>query len=57
VQEFDVRTLDRTGEFPDAGACAEFCGLDHTTMRFSLRIVTADEFDDWLATARTESAS
>jgi heme/copper-type cytochrome/quinol oxidase subunit 2 len=29
--------------------CAEFCGLDHTSMRFSVRIVTPDEFDRWLA--------
>ena len=49
VQEFDVEMLDRTGDFPDAGACAEFCGLDHTTMRFSVRVVTRDEFDAWLS--------
>lgn len=48
VQEFDVEMLDRTGEFPDAGACAEYCGLDHTTMRFSLHVVTPAEFDAWL---------
>jgi cytochrome c oxidase subunit II len=48
VQEFDVAVSDRTGDFPDAGACAEFCGLDHSTMRFSLRIVTPAEFDAWI---------
>ena len=48
VQEFDVEMLDRTGEFADAGACAEYCGLDHTTMRFSLLVVTPDRFDAWL---------
>jgi cytochrome c oxidase subunit II len=54
VQEFDVEMLDRTGDFPDAGACAEFCGLDHTTMRFSLRVVTPAEFDTWLAEQAVE---
>lgn len=57
VQEFDVEMLDRTGDFPDAGACAEFCGLDHTTMRFSLRIVTPAEFDAWLAGHADEEVS
>ena len=57
VQEFDVEMLDRTGDFPDAGACAEFCGLDHTTMRFSLRIVTTAEFDAWLAERADEEVS
>jgi heme/copper-type cytochrome/quinol oxidase subunit 2 len=27
--------------------CAEFCGLDHTSMRFSVRIVSPDEFTAW----------
>lgn len=48
VQEFDVDVLDTTGAFPNSGACAEFCGLDHATMRFSVRIVTPEEFDAWI---------
>ena len=28
--------------------CAEFCGLDHTSMRFDVRIVSPDEFTKWL---------
>lgn len=31
------------------GRCAEFCGLDHWRMYFQVRVVTADEFDRWLA--------
>jgi cytochrome c oxidase subunit 2 len=31
------------------GRCAEYCGLDHADMRFEVRAVPADEFDDWLA--------
>ena len=27
--------------------CAEFCGLDHTSMRFDVRIVTPEEFAAW----------
>ena len=30
-----------------SGVCAEFCGLDHGRMRFTVRVVTADEFDAW----------
>ena len=31
------------------GRCAEYCGLDHASMDFEVRAVTADEFDSWLA--------
>jgi cytochrome c oxidase subunit 2 len=47
VQEFDVRIGDRTGTWHD-GACAEFCGLDHASMRFSVRIVEEAEFVAWV---------
>jgi cytochrome c oxidase subunit 2 len=31
------------------GRCAEFCGLDHWRMTFTLEVVSQAEFDDWLA--------
>jgi cytochrome c oxidase subunit II len=52
-EEFDVDVLDRTGDFPNTGVCAEFCGLDHAYMRFDVRIVTPEEFAAW-ATAHAE---
>lgn len=45
---FRVDMGDTTGWFPNAGVCAEFCGLDHTRMRFSVRILPPEEFDAWL---------
>jgi cytochrome c oxidase subunit II len=48
TQTFDVDVDDRTGSWPDTGVCAEFCGLDHHKMRFSVRIVTPAEFTQWL---------
>jgi cytochrome c oxidase subunit 2 len=45
---FSVDVGSRTGEFPDSGVCAEFCGLDHHKMQFSVRVVTPDEFERWL---------
>jgi cytochrome c oxidase subunit II len=30
------------------GECAEFCGLDHTRMQFTVRAVPPDEFQRWL---------
>jgi cytochrome c oxidase subunit II len=47
VQEFDVAVDDRTGTYD--GACAEFCGLDHASMRFTVRVVEQDEFERWIA--------
>ncbi len=52
TQTFQVDVGDRTGSWPDSGVCAEFCGLDHHKMRFSVRIVTPDEFQSWLQEAR-----
>lgn len=30
------------------GVCAEFCGLDHTSMRFQVELMTPADFDTWL---------
>ena len=56
-EEFDVDILDRTGDFRNTGACAEFCGLDHAFMRFDVRIVTPDEFRAWAAAQATQGAT
>ena len=45
---FDANVNNETG-FYDNGACAEFCGLYHGRMTFSVRIVSPDDFDRWLA--------
>jgi cytochrome c oxidase subunit II len=47
VTTFTVDVGDRTGTFSNTGVCAEFCGVDHTTMRFSVRVVTPSEFEAW----------
>jgi cytochrome c oxidase subunit 2 len=44
--EIDV-TPTETGTF--RGRCAEYCGLDHWRMYFSVRIVSAEEFEAWVA--------
>ncbi len=49
---FSVDIGDTVGEFPNAGVCAEFCGLDHARMRFRLLVLPPAEFDDWLAEQR-----
>jgi len=47
--EFTVDLLDDVaGDYPNAGACAEFCGYDHARMRFGLRVLPADEFAAWV---------
>lgn len=45
---FSVDITDSPGEYPNAGVCAEYCGLDHALMQFSLRILEPDAFDAWL---------
>ncbi|HEX5013568.1 MAG TPA: cytochrome c oxidase subunit II [Candidatus Limnocylindrales bacterium] len=43
---FDV-TIDEPGTY--RGQCAEFCGIYHSRMPFSIRAVSRAEFDQWLA--------
>lgn len=50
---FQVDIGDTTGSWPDTGVCAEFCGLDHTTMRFDVAVMSAGDFDTWLEEHRT----
>jgi cytochrome c oxidase subunit 2 len=51
VALFDI-TPAQAGVFP--GACAEFCGLNHAYMRFSVRVVPAAAFE---ATVRSTASS
>jgi cytochrome c oxidase subunit II len=46
---FSVDVADVAGYYPNTGVCAEFCGLDHSSMRFSVRILPPDEFEQWLS--------
>lgn len=39
-------TANETGVF--RGQCAELCGLDHALMRFTLKVVERNEFDEYL---------
>ena len=43
-------TPDRAGSY--VGRCAEFCGLDHWRMSFSVRVVPMAEYRAWLADHR-----
>ncbi len=42
---FDLRPI-RTGTY--RGQCAEFCGLDHALMSFTIRVVSAADYRRWL---------
>jgi cytochrome c oxidase subunit II len=33
----------------DKGVCGEFCGIQHTEMRTVVEVVSADDFESWLA--------
>jgi cytochrome c oxidase subunit II len=48
IQSFQVDTGDLTGSWPDSGVCAEFCGLDHHSMRFSVQIMSKADFATWV---------
>ena len=44
TSSFDLRP-SKPGRF--LGHCAEFCGLDHALMNFSVRVVPPDEYARW----------
>jgi cytochrome c oxidase subunit 2 len=44
--------MEITEEGEWVGRCAEYCGLDHWKMDFTVRAVPADEFDAWVAEQR-----
>jgi cytochrome c oxidase subunit 2 len=46
VNEFEI-TIEQPGVY--GGQCAEFCGLAHGDMFFSVNAVAADEYDAWVA--------
>ena len=52
-----TNTFDFTVEEPGVygGQCAEFCGLDHARMRFTVRAVPLAEFESWLASEGSPS--
>ncbi len=51
---FDI-TPTETGTF--FGECAEFCGLNHAYMRFSVRVVSPSAFDGWVSAQRAATGA
>lgn len=43
--EIDV-TPTEEGEY--VGRCAEYCGLDHWRMNYTVRVVSSDEYEQWI---------
>lgn len=50
---FSVEINDQLGDFPNAGVCAEYCGLDHAFMRFGVQVLPPDQFETWLGEQRS----
>ena len=48
--EFEI-TATKEGTF--VGRCAELCGVYHSEMRFSVKVVSPDEFDAFIASQQT----
>ena len=48
-------TPSRLGSYPVV--CAELCGLGHSLMRNTARVVTAAQFDDWIAKQKAPAQS
>ncbi len=46
-------TPTETGSY--VGRCAEFCGLDHWAMNYTVRVVDEDEYERWLDDRQAEA--
>ncbi|WP_433071857.1 aa3-type cytochrome oxidase subunit II [Nonomuraea sp. CA-218870] len=53
-RKFEITTLDEPGVY--AGRCAELCGVDHSRMLFSVKLVSQQEFDQYVASNQAGSA-
>lgn len=51
---FDLH-FEQTGTYN--GACAVFCGLEHARMTFSVRVVSAQEFQQWLTSSEAATGA
>lgn len=51
---FDI-TVPNAGSYP--GACAEYCGIGHDAMPFTIVAVAGSDFDTWLASGQLPGAS
>ncbi|WP_246005450.1 cytochrome c oxidase subunit II [[Actinomadura] parvosata] len=47
-RKFQITTLDKPNVY--AGRCAELCGVDHSRMLFSVKLVRADEWNQYVTT-------
>lgn len=47
-RKFEITTLKKTGVY--AGRCAELCGVDHSRMLFSVKLVNANDWNQYIAT-------
>jgi cytochrome c oxidase subunit 2 len=48
-------TLTKEGEY--TGRCAEFCGEKHSAMNFSVRVVSPEAYDDYIAELQANPAN
>ncbi len=54
TNKFEV-TVDRAGTY--VGRCAEYCGLYHSRMLFSVKAVSAEEFDSFMSSAKAAASA
>jgi len=54
VNHFEF-TPNKLGTF--AGQCSAFCGLLHHAMRFSVKVVTPEEYESWIAANKPKPAA
>src|SRR5262249_36531966 len=51
--DFDLN-FNQMGEYP--GQCVQFCGLSHTDMLFSVRVVSQNDYEQWLKQPQQNSS-
>lgn len=54
TNEFDV-VVQQPGTY--SGQCAEFCGIGHADMHFTVQAMSADDFDAWIAQQQQQASA
>jgi cytochrome c oxidase subunit II len=54
TNEFDIR-FDQAGTY--AGQCAEFCGIGHADMHFSVQAMARTDFDAWVTQQQQQASA
>jgi cytochrome c oxidase subunit 2 len=56
TNSFQVTLDKQSGTHVYSGKCTEFCGVDHSRMLFTVKVMPKAEYDAWLTATKSRAA-